>query len=61
MQASEELIPTPPIVRERLAQSLRQTRRLKRLLRLSVEAAGERHCQPQKPQPEAARLGGLAS
>jgi hypothetical protein len=45
MQPSEELIPRPPIVRERLAQSLRETRRLKRLLRLSVEAAEERHPQ----------------
>ncbi len=53
----EELIPRPPVVRERLAKSLRETRLLKRLLRLSVEAAEERHRQAN--QPKAARPEGV--
>jgi hypothetical protein len=43
MSTSEELIPRPTVIRERLARSLRETKLLKRLLRLSVEAAEERH------------------
>jgi hypothetical protein len=43
MNPSDELVPHPPIVREKLAQSLRETRRLRKLLRLSVELAEERH------------------
>jgi hypothetical protein len=43
MQGHDEIIPRPPVVRERLAQSLREARLLRRLLRLSVEAAEERH------------------
>ena len=57
MQTNEELIPRPPVVRERLARSLRETRLLKRLLRLSVEAAQEKQ-PPSAPLPEAARPGG---
>ncbi len=57
----EELIPRPPVVRERLAKSLRETRLLKRLLRLSVEAAEERHRQADALQPEAAWPEGVAS
>ncbi len=43
MQTNDELIPRPPVVRERLAASLREARLLRRLLRLSVAAAEERH------------------
>jgi hypothetical protein len=43
MTPSDELVPRPPIVRERLAQSLREIKFLKKLLRLSVERAEERH------------------
>ena len=43
MQEPDEIIPRPPVVRERLAQSLREARLLRRLLRLSVEAAQECH------------------
>jgi hypothetical protein len=60
MQVSEELIPSPPLVRARLTQSLRQTRLLKRLLRLSVEAAEDRHEPKRERQPEATRPGEVA-
>jgi hypothetical protein len=43
MIAHDELIPAPPIVRERLARHIRQGRLLRALLRLSVRAAEERH------------------
>jgi|GEM_PF-5014275 len=43
MPALDELIPRPPIVRERLVGSLRDARLLHRLLRLSVAAAEEGH------------------
>lgn len=42
MSESDELIPPPPVVREKLAASLRQTNLLRRLLRLSVRAAADR-------------------
>jgi len=45
MQTNDELIPPPPIVRERLGQNLREARLLRRLLRLSVAAAEEKHRQ----------------
>jgi hypothetical protein len=64
MSACDELIPPPPLVRERLAASLRQTNLLRRLLRLSVRAAEERQRRipaPPHRQPEAARPGGAAS
>ena len=61
MSTREELIPRPPVVRERLARSLRETRLLKRLLRLSVEAAEERYHQPPAPRPEAARPEGVGA
>jgi hypothetical protein len=51
MQVCNEVIPRPSVVREQLARSLREARLLRRLLRLSVEAAQERH------QQAAARLG----
>lgn len=55
MANSDELIPPPPVVRERLAACLRQTSLLRRLLRLSVRAAEERHRQSQHPQPAGRR------
>ena len=63
MSNCNELIPPPPVVRQELAASLRQTNLLRRLLRLSVRAAEERQRQtpdPAAPQPqsEAARPGG---
>jgi hypothetical protein len=54
MTTHEELIPPPPIVRERLATHIREGRILRALLRLSVRAAEERHRQAAPaPQPEA--------
>jgi hypothetical protein len=53
MPDSDDIIPRPPLVRERLARSLRQARLFRRLLRLSVEAAEERHREPCDPQLEA--------
>src|SRR5262249_22644694 len=41
MPDNEPIIPPPPVVRDRLARSLRETRLLRRLLRLSVAAAQE--------------------
>jgi hypothetical protein len=43
MTAQDELIPAPPIVRERLARQIRQGRLLRAHLRISVRAAEERH------------------
>jgi hypothetical protein len=59
MTTTDELIPRPPVVRDRLARSLRETRLLKRLLRLSIAAAAEERqrqtAAPPDTQPEAAR------
>ncbi len=55
MSANDELIPPPPVVRERLAACLRQTSLLRRLLRLSVRAAEERHRPSKDSKTEAAR------
>ncbi len=41
--ATDELIPRPPVIRERLSQALREAALLRRLLRLSETAAEERH------------------
>jgi hypothetical protein len=61
MTTHEELIPPPPIVRERLATHIREGRLLRSLLRLSVRAAEERHRPPaDAPQPEAPRPEGVA-
>jgi hypothetical protein len=63
MSACDELIPPPPVVREKLAACLRQTSLLRRLLRLSVRVAEERQRQTPAPpyrQPEASRPGGVA-
>jgi hypothetical protein len=43
METSDDLIPRPPAVRERLARALREARLLRRQLRVSVAAAEERH------------------
>jgi hypothetical protein len=56
----EDLIPRPPIVRERLAQALSDARLLKRLLRLSVDAAKERHRHAVVSPQKAARPNGVA-
>jgi hypothetical protein len=64
MTTTDELIPRPPVVRDRLARSLRETRFLKRLLRLSIAVAEERQRQtadPSTPQPEATKPEGVAS
>lgn len=45
MSDDQKLIPPPPVVRERLAQHIREGRLLRALLRLSVRAAEERHRQ----------------
>ncbi len=55
MSTNEELIPRPPVVREHLARSLREARLLRRLLRLSVAAAEERHREKAVDAPETAR------
>jgi hypothetical protein len=55
MNTPIELIPPPPIVRERLARHIREGRLLRSLLRLSVRAAEERHREiltPRNRQPE---------
>jgi hypothetical protein len=39
----EALVPPPPVVRERLAESLEEARLLRRLLRLSKRFAERRH------------------
>jgi hypothetical protein len=59
MSDCDELIPAPPVVREKLAASLRQTSLLRRLLRLSIRAAEERQRQPlvlRDRNPEFARV-----
>ena len=61
MQELEELIPPPPVVRDRLAACLRQTNLLRRLLRLSVRVAEELHRQRAEPRSEAARPEAVAS
>jgi hypothetical protein len=43
VQDREDIIPRPPIVRDRLARALREARLLRRQLRLSEAAAEERH------------------
>lgn len=62
MSTNEELIPPPPIVREKLARNIEEGRLLRDLLRLSVRAAEHRHQQvaTEPRQPGAARPGGVA-
>jgi hypothetical protein len=45
MLASDDLIPRPPVIRERLARALREARLLRRQLRVSEAASEERHRQ----------------
>jgi hypothetical protein len=65
MFARDEIIPEPPLIRRRLAQSLRETRLLRRLLRLSVEAANDPQNDPVPPshvaptRPTATTKGGI--
>jgi len=48
MIATDDLIPRPPVIRERLAQTVREAARLRRLLRLSEAADADRHQQAQR-------------
>ena len=43
MSQQQELIPAPPVVRERLARHIKEGRLLRSLYRLSIKAAEERH------------------
>ena len=54
MSTSEELIPRPPVVRERLARSLREIKLLRRLLRVALAAAEERHREKPRDAPQTA-------
>jgi hypothetical protein len=61
MIVTDDLIPRPKVVRERLASTLRETRLLRRLLRLSIAAVQERQQalatldrQPEADRPEEA-------
>jgi hypothetical protein len=56
MDTHADIIPPPPVVRERLAASLRQSSLLRRLLRLSVTAATERDRQG-APEPRCEAAG----
>jgi hypothetical protein len=60
MSDQTQVIPSPPLVRERLAQSLREARLLRRQLRLSVQAAVESQAQEQR-RVQAARPEGAAT
>jgi hypothetical protein len=63
MTTTDDLIPRPAVVRDRLAYLLREARLLRRQLRLSITAAQDRQHQataPAAPQPAAARPGGAA-
>jgi hypothetical protein len=42
MNERHELIPPPPVVRDRLAQNIKERRLLRSLLRISIRAAEER-------------------
>ncbi len=61
MTELNEVIPPPPVVRDALARRLREAALLRRLLRLSMSAAEERHRRISAGfdhQPEAARPEG---
>lgn len=53
MYDRDDLIPRPPIVRERLAKTRREAARLRRLLRLAEAAARDRHEQIDPPGSQA--------
>jgi hypothetical protein len=59
MSVSEELIPPPPILRERIAKHVREGRMLRSLLRLSVRAAEEQSRQSESPKSESKHPGGV--
>jgi len=62
MSTPEEIIPPPPVVREKLARHIREGRLLRSLLRLSVRAAEERHRQkPHDSMSEASGQEGVRS
>ncbi len=48
MLSSDDLIPRPPVIRERLALTVREAARLRRLLRLSEAAAKDRRERAQR-------------
>jgi hypothetical protein len=52
------LIAPPAVIREELARNYEQARLLRRLLKVSEDAAIEERCR--RPQSEAARPGGAA-
>lgn len=53
-----ELIPPPPVIRSHLATNIRERRRLRTLLRLSVDLAKERASQEAtEPRPVATGQG----
>jgi hypothetical protein len=43
MSDSEKLIPSPPVVRDQLARTVKEMRLLRSLLRVAVRAAEQRH------------------
>jgi len=54
MDDCRELIPPPPVVRDRLAENIRERRLLRSLLRLAIQAAEQRRQEPPfPPRPEA--------
>jgi hypothetical protein len=53
MSEPEKLIPSPPVVRDRLARNIRERRLLRSLLRLSVRASEERQQGPHEARQEA--------
>ena len=56
MPENEPIIPPPPVVRDRLARSLREARLLRRQLRLSVAAAQEKAAET-APEPRQTAAG----
>lgn len=59
MPEHDDLIPRPPLIRERLAQARREASRLRRLLRLAEAAARDRlQDGPRETPLEADRQGG---
>jgi hypothetical protein len=56
MSTHKDLIPPPPVLREKLAQHAREGRLLRALLRLSESAAELRHRQPSETFQESAQL-----
>ena len=59
MSVTEELIPPPPVLREKLAQHVREGRTLRALLRLSVRAAEASQRPSSKPSIEPNQPAGV--